>query len=278
MTFAAPSPRAWAHGVPRCVFISGGSSGIGRELGILLARCGADVAIFNRSLAPGAVAAIRAHAIRPDQRIRCYAADVSDEAAIASAVERAVADLGSPDLCIHSAGVLAAAPFEELDGATFTRVIGVNLIGARHFASAVLRHMRRGSHLTLIASMAGLVGSFAYAAYGASKFGVVGLAEVLRIEQRLRGIDISVCCPAELPTPMVTEERKTLHPAAAALKDFVGTMPLEAACAEMLAGMARRRFMIVPGLMPRLSAWFARHMPGALRKISDFVVDRAIAR
>jgi len=266
----------WAKGAPKCVFISGGGSGIGLAMGVRLVQAGCHVAIFNRSPATSALVTLQTYAVSRGQRIHAYMADVSDEDAIRQAVAHAVTDMGTPDLCINSAGIISAAPFDELTANAFTHVVNVNLVGSRHFAAAVLPHLHAGAHLTFISSMAGLVGNYAYAAYCASKYGVVGLAEVLRIELKPRGIDVSVCCPAELPTPLVSEERKTLHPAAAALKDLIGTMPLDAACDDMLQGMARRQFMIVPGLMPRLSCWAARHFPAAMRLVTDLVVARSL--
>jgi len=62
--------------------------------------------------------------------------------------------------------------------------VDINLKGSRNFAAAVLPHMASGSRLVLLASLAGLVGNYAYAAYNASKFGVVGLASALRIEYK----------------------------------------------------------------------------------------------
>ncbi len=268
----------WKNGAPRCVFISGGGSGIGREFAIRLAREGAHIAIFNRKLAPQVIEELRAAALRADQRFESYSADVSDDAAIGAAINQAVQALGPPDLAINSAGIQISAPFEALSSADFNQVIGVNLIGSRNFAAAALPHLRPGSHLVLVASLAGLVGNFAYAAYCASKFGTVGLAQVLRLELKLKGIDVSVCCPAEIDTPLVVEERKTLHPISAALKDFAGTMDVQPACDGMLRGIARRKFEIIPGFMPWLTAFLGRHVRGLTTRISDGIAAKAHQR
>ncbi|MCF8469428.1 MAG: SDR family NAD(P)-dependent oxidoreductase [Parvibaculum sp.] len=268
----------WKNGAPRCVFISGGGSGIGREFAMRLAGEGAHVALFNRRPAPHVVAELRRVAVRSDQRFESYSADVSDDAAIQAAILQAVQDLGAPDLAINSAGIQIAVPFELLTSADFNQVINVNLIGSRNFAAAVLPHLRQGSHLVLVASLAGLTGNFAYAAYCASKFGTVGLASVLRIELKLKGIDVSVCCPAEIDTPLVVEERKTLHPISAALKDFAGTLDVQSACDSMLKGIARRDFEIIPGFMPKLTAFLNRHVPGITQRVSDGIAAKTLKR
>ena len=266
----------WKEKTPRRVFISGGGSGIGREFAHRLAQEGADVAIFNRKLAPDVLAELKQMAIRPNQRFESYRADVSDEAGLRVAIDQAVAHIGAPDLAINSAGIQFASPFEKLSSDDFNHVIQVNLIGSRNFAAAVVPHLSQGAHLVFVASLAGLVGSFSYAAYCSSKYGVVGLAAALRVELKLQGIDVSICCPGEIDTPMVAIERATIHPIAAALKDFAGTMSVEPACELMLRSIARRKFEIVPGFKPRLTASLSRYLPNLMRLIADNIAAKAL--
>ncbi len=264
----------WKGGVPRRVFISGGGSGIGREFAWRLAREGADVALFNRKLAPQVIEELKQLAVREDQRFASYSADVADDHAIRAAIDRAVEEIGAPDLAINSAGIQIAKPFDALSAAEFDRVVAVNLGGSRNFAAAVVPHLKAGTHLVFVASLASLVGTYAYAAYCASKFGVLGLASCLRIELKLRGIDVSICCPGEIITPLVIEERKTLHPISAALKEFAGHQEVEVACDQMLRRIARRDFEIIDGPLPRVTAFLARHFPGLTRMTADAISGR----
>jgi NAD(P)-dependent dehydrogenase (short-subunit alcohol dehydrogenase family) len=259
----------WRADRPKRVFISGGSSGIGQEFARRLAQEGADVAIFSRKLAPQVIAALRKVAISKKQCFKSYSADVADEAAIRTAIEKAIAEMGPPDLVINSAGIQLAAPFESATSDDFNRVIQVNLGGSRNFAAAVMPHLAKGSHLVLVASLAGLTGNFAYAAYCASKHGVMGLAAVLRVEMKLKGIDVSVCCPGEVETPMIANEQTTIHPVTEALRAFAGSLRLEPACDEMLRGIARRQYEIIPGFKPRLTAFLVRHVPTLMHRIVD---------
>ena len=213
----------WKSGKPRCVFISGGGSGIGREFARRLASEGADIAIFNRKLAPQVIEELKALAVRHDQKFQSYSADVSDDAGLRDTMAVAIRQMGAPDLAINSAGIQIAKPFSELASAEFNQVININLIGSRNFAAAVIPHLKSGSHLVFVASLAALVGTYAYAAYCASKFGVMGLASTLRVELKLLGIDVSICCPGEIITPLVHEERKTLHPISVLRPDLIST-------------------------------------------------------
>lgn len=259
---------SWKKGVPRVVFITGGGSGIGREFARLLAQEGAGVAIFNRRLAPAVVAELRAQARSGEQQFSSHAADVLDEAALRHAFAEAAAQMGPPDLIINSAGIIVSAPFADLPATDFERVIQINLVGSRNACAAALPYLKPGSHLVLVASLAGLVGNYGYAAYSASKFGVVGLARVLDIEFSLQGVDVSVCCPGVILTPMVLQEHAVEHPLTRALAEFPGVLDVETACRGMLRGIARRRFEIGVGFMPRATGWLYRHAPESMRALS----------
>ena len=268
----------WKHGAPRVVFITGGSSGIGRDMARRLAAEGADIALFNRSAAEDVLAELRAAARQPAQRFASYRADVAQAGSIEAAVRQAVAELGAPDLAINSAGVIHARPLEEASAQDFNRVIDINLKGSCNFAAAVLPHLRPGSHLVFVASLAALTGNFAYTAYCASKFGVRGLAEALRYELKLQGIAVSLCCPGEIMTPMVAQERRAMHPVSAAMKDFAGSSTLDKSVPALLRGIARREFEITDTPKAALTAWLSRHTPGLARAVGDGIARRAQAR
>ncbi|MBN9329697.1 MAG: hypothetical protein ABT03_09655 [Comamonas sp. SCN 67-35] len=267
----------WKHGPPRTVFISGASSGIGRDMALRLGREGASLALFNRSGASQVVQELRAAGTRRERRFTSYTADVAQAPSIAQAAAQAVAEFGAPDLAINCASVINALPFDVATAEDFDRVIDINLKGSRHFAAAVLPHMQAGSHLVFVASLAALTGNFAYTAYCASKFGVRGFAEALRFELKLKGIAVSLCCPGEIMTPMVEEEKRHQHPVSAALKAFAGSARLEDAVPALLRGIARRDFEVLDGFRPRLTAFLSRHTPRLSRAVGDAIAARTAA-
>jgi len=257
----------------KLAFITGGCSGIGRHMAELLMAEGTSVAVFDRSISPEAVGHLQTVAARySDARCEFFLADVTDAVAMNKAVEEAVASLGKPDFALNCAGIQNAKPFDELTAEEFEQVVSVNLFGSRNFAAATLPHMSRGAQFTLIASLAGLVTSYSYSAYNASKHGVVGLAGALRMDYIERGIEVSVICPPEINTPMVVEERKTLPAAGAKLKDAAGTLEVGPACDYMLKQLKRRKFMIVPGFRARVVAVVARWFPTPMRLYSERTV------
>jgi NAD(P)-dependent dehydrogenase (short-subunit alcohol dehydrogenase family) len=260
----------------KCAFITGGGSGIGLRLAQKLLERGTSLAIFDLAVRGEVRQELEKLAEGTGARCSFHEADLRDAPGIASAVADAVAAIGAPDLAINSAGVQISKPFEALTADEFERVVGVNLVGSRNFAAAVLPHMAAGSRLALIASLAGIVANYGYAAYNASKFGVVGLAGALRLELAPRGIGVSVICPPEVETPMVTAERATSDPISLKLKEFSGTLGVEDACSEILAGLDAERWMIVPGRRARLTRRLAQIFPGLLNAVSDRLVGQAL--
>lgn len=261
------------------VFITGGASGIGLRLAELAVDAGADVAIFDSAPSSAGEAALRRAASARGRKLESLRVDVRRPQQVQSAVRQAVGRLGPPDLAINSAGIQLARPFEQLTADEFTRVIEVNLIGSRNFAAAVLPTMSAGSRLALVASLAGLVPNYGYAAYSASKYGVIGLAEALRLEYKPRKIGVSVICPPEVETPMVEEERKTEHPASKALKEVAGTLDVDAACAEIFEALGQGKFLIIPSPRARAVVRLAKYLPSAVGfALSDLTVRRALRK
>jgi 3-dehydrosphinganine reductase len=259
----------------RTVFISGGGSGIGASLARHYAGRGHAVAVFDLAISKSIRRELTGTAGSP---ACCFhEVDIRDSAGLAEAVGSAVAAVGAPRLAVNCAGVQDAGCFLDLSEERFSRVVDINLKGSRNFAAAVLPHMGRGGKLAFVASLAGVVPSYAYTAYSASKFGVVGMAGALRLECLPLGIDVAVVCPPEVDTPMVDEELKTMDPITRELKQAAGTLDLASACREIIAGLEGDDFLIVPGARARMIERLTRWLPGLVRRKSDRVVMKMSA-
>jgi NAD(P)-dependent dehydrogenase (short-subunit alcohol dehydrogenase family) len=256
----------------QAAYITGAGSGIGLALAEALAARGSRVAAFDLLFTDEARDRLR----RASPATEFFAADVRDGPALEAAVRAAVGKIGAPDVAINSAGVQVARTFDQLSQERFDFVIDVNLRGSRNFAAAVLPHLGRDGRLCFIASLAGLVGNYGYAAYNASKFGVIGLASALRIECKPKGIFVTVVCPPEVETPMVFEERRTAPAVTTQAKQFAGSVTLEELCGEVLRGLEHGQWMIVPGGRAKLTAWLARWMPGLMRRVTDRMIAQGL--
>jgi 3-dehydrosphinganine reductase len=261
----------------KLVYIPGGSTGIGLAVAKRLARLGADVAIFARRREPlvGAAAAIAAERRRETQRIAWRQLDVADADDVVHTLGAAVAELGVPDVLINCAGRALPNYFERITSAQLEETMRINLYGCWYAISTLLPHMRRrGGYIVNVSSLAGLIGAFGYTDYAASKFALVGFSEALRSELARHRISVSVLCPPDTQTPGFERENVTKPPETHAASAGASILSPEQVADALLAGMAKRRFLIIPGR----SARFAHLAKRLLPRLVDWVMDRQIRR
>ncbi|MGJ8686002.1 MAG: SDR family NAD(P)-dependent oxidoreductase [Spongiibacteraceae bacterium] len=248
--------KTYSHAV-----ISGGGSGLGHGLALRLLRRGSNVSILDLSLSEQRSSELQKAAEQGACQWQFYPADITDSQQLQKQVDAAAAHAGPIALAINSAGIAVNKSFADTSSDDFQRVININLVGSFNFAQATLPHMQPGSRLTLIASIAGLLSNYGYTAYGSSKFGVVGLATTLRFEYEPLGIKISCVCPPEVKTPMVAEELLTGNPVSLELKQVAGSLEADVACDQILAGIDRGQWQIIPGIRAKATCTAARYFP-----------------
>lgn len=264
----------------KTAWVTGGSSGIGLELTKRLLQDNYQVCIFAHAGIEQAVKEL--HKLSP--KVAGFEIDVQNESTMDEKFAEAAAVFGTPDLLINSAGIVIAKSFEDMTSEEYSRQININLIGSRNVARSALPYLQKTAKqgkrpkLVLIASAAGLVGCYGYTGYCSSKFGVVGLAEVLRMELRSQKIDVAVVCPPEIETAMVLDERKNGSPITAALKQIGGSMPVEKACKEIYQGIFSKNFVIIPGTQARILAKLSRVLPDTYRSQIDKKLDQILER
>jgi NAD(P)-dependent dehydrogenase (short-subunit alcohol dehydrogenase family) len=177
------------------ILITGASQGIGAAIAKVFANSlgkGVRLALVARNAKNlAAVAKVCAKAGAVAETFVCDVADEDAVTAMAAAVRK---QFGSVDVLINNAGVFAAAPFAETTVAEFDRIVAANLRSAFLVTKAFLPAMtkRKSGDVFFMSSIAGLGAYPNSTAYCAAKFGVTGLAAVLRAETRDKGV--RVCC------------------------------------------------------------------------------------
>ena len=176
------------------VLITGASQGIGAAIAKVFARevPGVRLALVARNAKKlGAIARACAQLGATAEIFSC---DVSDEASVATMAAAVRKHFGSVDVLINNAGAFAMASFVDTTVAEFDRMVATNLrstfLVTRAFLPVMLK--RKRGDIFFMSSIAGL-GAYPNAAgYCAAKFGVTGLAKVLRAETKDTGV--RVCC------------------------------------------------------------------------------------
>lgn len=200
----------------RAVLISGASTGIGEATALRLARDGYTVYAGTRKAAD----AERLAALHPN--LRAIALDVTDDAAIASAVERIASDGVPLFATINNAGVATGGPLEYLPIASLRAQFEVNVFGAIALSQATLPLLRASrGRIVMIGSIAGRLAAPFLGPYGASKAALASLTDSLRMELAGSGVAVSLFEFAAVKTPIWAKGR--------ALKEqLVQSLPPEA--------------------------------------------------
>jgi len=186
--------------MPRCVFITGASSGIGAALARHYAREGAVLGLVARR-----GDALRTFASELGTGFVTYATDVADVAGMRSVADDFVARHGPPDIVIANAGIgVGTSGSESEDLPVLERVLRTNVVGLATTLTPFVAPMRdRGSGILAgVASVAGFRGLPGAGAYSASKAAAIAWLESLRVELHGTGIAVVTVCPGYIDTPM----------------------------------------------------------------------------
>jgi gluconate 5-dehydrogenase len=190
----------------KVAIVTGGGSGIGRQMAEGLAEMGADLVVCARKpeRCEQAAAELEQLGVRA-LGLRC---DVRDPAEIEAVVSRAKDEFGRIDVLVNNAGTSWGAPAEEHPLEGWEKVIGVNLTGVFLFSQAVGRVMiqQQAGKIVNIASVAGLGGAppelMNAIAYNASKGGVIAFTRDLATKWARHGITVNAIAPGWFPTDL----------------------------------------------------------------------------
>jgi ketoreductase len=191
--------------VDRTALVTGGGTGIGLAIARAYVEEGARVAIASRDAARLQVEATK---LDPSgARLMSVAMDVTERVSIARAVEAVVGRWGSIDVLVNNAGVSGITSLNDADDSLWNRIIATNLTGMYGVTKACAPHIRNHSHGRVInlSSVLGRFGVPGYAAYCASKHGVIGLTRALALELAPRKITVNALCPGWVDTAMAHE-------------------------------------------------------------------------
>lgn len=260
--------------------VTGGSSGIGLATAGRLAEEGANVLILARrqDQLTQAVAEIAKKKVSENQKISAFSVDLSDLESVQKILTQIQNDFGVPDILVNSAGVSRPGLLIEQDFQIFREMMEINYFGSLYLTKSVLPGMiQRGSgHIVFISSVAGFAGIYGYAAYGASKYAVVGLADVLRVELKSHNINVSLVFPPDTNTPQLAGEEPYKPAITKALSEAGASVIEPNLVADLIVkGIKQGKYLIIPPGDTRLLYTLVSTV-GLLRyKIMDFMLADA---
>jgi NAD(P)-dependent dehydrogenase (short-subunit alcohol dehydrogenase family) len=227
----------------KVVVVTGGARGIGAATVRALTAEGARVVIGDLDITPA-----------KDLKALALPLDVTDLAGFTKFLDEAEGRAGPIDVLINNAGIMPLGRFEDEDDVSTVHQLEINLHAVIHGTREAVKRMRprNTGHIVNIASAAGKAGFPGGATYCATKHGVVGLSEAVRMELRGSGIEMTCVMPAIVRTEL-----------AAGIKDaLIKTITPEQVAAAVVGALKRPKFdVFVPrsvGTMNRISRLLPR--------------------
>ena len=207
----------------KVALVTGGAQGIGRAIGMRLAREGANVAVADVDLG-------LAQSVVPEMEnlkvsAAAFKADVSDSSQVEELVGKAAERFSTIDILVNNAGITRDGLLLRASEEDWDRVMAVNLKGAFNLIKSVARLMvrQRFGRIVNMTSVVGLMGNAGQASYASSKAGLIGLTKSSAKELAARGITVNAVAPGYIRTAM-TEKLSQ-----AAKDAFLSRIPLQRA-------------------------------------------------
>lgn len=188
-------------------FITGASKGFGLCLVKQLLEAGQMVAATSRNLQELTIAVGSG-----SQHFLPLQVNLIQESSVSLALQHTFEVFGKIDVIINNAGYGIGGAIEELTDAETRQAFDVNVFATLNVIRFAMPYMRRqrSGHIINIASIAGIAPGTGWAIYGAAKYAVIGLSEVLHADVKSLGIKVTVVAPGAFRTNFLTPESLTL--------------------------------------------------------------------
>ncbi len=252
----------------RTAIVTGGASGLGREISEQLGGLGTSVIVADLNEAGAREVAQRI--VASGGRARAVHLDVTSEEEVRSLVGRTASEHGRLDYMFNIAGIAIQGEARDMGPEHWRRILDINLLGVLYGTTAAYERMvEQGSgHIVNMSSLLGIVGLGLSVAYATTKHAIVGLSTSLRAEGAGLGVKVSVVCPGFVQTGLY--EAATIT--GADKDEFYAQVPfrrmrVDRAARLTLQGVAKNRGMIVFPLHARLLWLMQRLNPGAMDKV-----------
>jgi NAD(P)-dependent dehydrogenase (short-subunit alcohol dehydrogenase family) len=262
------------------IVITGATSGLGRETALYLARQGYHVVGTARDRAKGASLVAEGGG-----KIEIVPLELTDRESVAECARTIASRYESILALVNNAGVQVRGYFEDITEEELRRLFEINFFGVTNFTRAMMPLVRRsgaGTRIIFVTSVSGLMGTHGMSAYSATKFGLEGVAECMRVELAPLEIHVSAIEPGLINTSIWTSNRLACAAADSPASPYRALFqesekwgewalkaspirPIDVARTIHKAISARRpRNRYLVGNRPKLVFWLRRYLPGEL--------------
>lgn len=245
--------------------IVGGSTGIGFALAKEFLSKGSNVLLLARNEKKLMAAQKDLLSLYPSSQVEILSVDASNFEDLKSKLTEKLLSGIAPYFLMNCAGRALPTEFENISSAQLQESFQLNVMTTWNSIRILLPYLKKsGGYIVNTSSVAGFLGVYGYADYSVTKFGLIGLSEVLRSELEPYGIKISVLCPPDTDTPGFEEENKTKPNETVAISAGAKLETPERVARKTLEAMEKGKFMILVNFESKLTYYLKRFFPELL--------------
>lgn len=187
----------------KVVWVTGASSGIGKELVLQLAKQNAKIILSSRNSEQ--LELVKKSLKSPDKHM-ILPLDLSDQKNFDELTQKVIVKFGRIDFLFNSGGVSQRSEASESGLEIDRKIMEINYFGNIALTKAVLPQMQKqkSGHIVVTSSIAGKFGFYLRSAYSASKHALHGFYESLLLEEAKNNIAVTIVCPGKINTPIST--------------------------------------------------------------------------
>ncbi|MBV8255923.1 MAG: SDR family oxidoreductase [Chitinophaga sp.] len=246
----------------KVILITGASSGIGRELALLLAKEKARLILVARNA--DRLLAVSQQCLQHTPHCETLIMDVTDEQAVNFGAAAALRIFGHIDVLVNNAGVTQRSKLIDTSVSAVRQLMEVNFFGPVMLTKALLPHFQeRGQgQIVVVSSMAGLFGYPWRSGYNAAKHALNGYFETLQTEQPIPELYTTIVCPGRIHTPItfsaITADGQPFGKMDPGQEHGI---PVEVCARKILSAMRRRKKLVKIARMEKVLLWIKRYFP-----------------
>ncbi|MFB6455344.1 SDR family oxidoreductase [Chitinophaga sp. Hz27] len=246
----------------KVILITGASSGIGKELALLLASEKARIILAARNEAK--LLEVQAQCLSLTPHCHIVLMDVTDEKQVQEGAAKAIAIHGRIDVLINNAGVTQRSKLIDTSPTAIRKLMEVNFFGPMMLTTALLPQFKAlgQGQIVVISSLAGLFGYPWRSGYNAAKHALQGYFETLQTEQPIPGLATTIISPGRIHTDIT-------YSAITGNGDTYGVMdpgqahgiPVDACARKIVSTMRKKKKMVIIARFERVLLWTKRYFP-----------------
>lgn len=257
------------HFKDKVIWITGASSGIGKELALQLSKQEAKLILTARRV--DALLEIQKECNTNSDNCQILVADLYQANELKALTENAIEKYGFIDVVIHSAGTSQRSLATDTTEAVYRQLMEINYFAPVNITRYLLSHFteRKSGHIVVLNSMAGLIGFPMRTGYAAAKHALKGFFETLQTEHTIPGLGITIVSPGRVKTPISVSAFTSDGSAHGKMDEGqLKGIPVERCAEIILDSIKKKKKHIIIARGERLLYWFWWFFPGLYYSIA----------